>query len=488
MSLKEKTFSAGRWTATSGLVRMALQVVQTAILARLLVPADFGSMAIIGALLAVVSLFADLGLSRAIIYFPAITRDVLSSLFWLNLGIGFVLTVLFAMLSPAIAAIYHQTSLTSALVAASPIFVLSAFGQQFCILAEKDLRFAILARNEMLAAINGFLAALVLAILGGGIYALIGGSLLAAVTNSVLAWFTLSQAHRPRFHLRIGEALPLLRYGGYLVAENLANTLVRQADVLVGGAMASTAALGVYSMPRDLSLRVATVVNPILARVGFPVMARLQGDPVALRMIYLQTLRMTASANFPAYVVLGLFAPEIVAILYGPKWHGATIFLRIFAAWGLVRSVGSLVGNLLYAIGRVRLALGWNLILLVAFFPLLWAGTHIGGLEGLAWTMLGLQLAVFLPSWRYLVSPACGARLGEFAGAILPPFIVALVSGVVAWLAVIAIDRPFMRLLIGGCTGLVVYLALSLRFNRSWTDSMKTLLKWDYPSRTRPTS
>src|SRR4029078_5389053 len=119
------------------------------VLARLLLPADFGLMAIVGALLAVISLFADLGLSLALIHYEHIADDVLSSFYWLNLGMGLGLTLALAAIAPVLATIYSQPRLPDVLIAASPVFALSAVGQQFCVLAEKDLRFSTLATNEI---------------------------------------------------------------------------------------------------------------------------------------------------------------------------------------------------------------------------------------------------------------------------------------------------------------------------------------------------
>ncbi len=476
LSLKQKTFSAGRWTAASAFIRSALQVLQTVVLARLLLPADFGLMAIVGALLALISLFADLGVSRAIIHYEHISDEALSSLYWVNLGVGILLTLALAVGAPIFAMIYGKPELAPLLLVASPVFVLITLGQQFCVLAEKDLRFATLAGNELVASATGVVVALAVAFRGGGVYALVGAMLATATVGSLLAWWRLSRGHRPRLKLRMAETMPFLRYGAYLVGENFASTLARQADVFVGGAMANASMLGVYSLPRDLSLRLAMVVNPIITRVGFPVMSRLQGDIAALKSVYLQTLRMTASINFPAYVALGLFAPEIVAVLYGPRWHEASGYLRIFAAWGLIRSIGNPVGSLLFAVGHTRRTLCWTLIVLAVTGPLLWLGTRLGGLQGLAWTMLGLQLLLFVPSWLYLVRPACGASLAEFLSAIAIPLLLAMGGGATAYEVAIRLDHGTVRLLIGCSVGAVTYLLLSLWFNRAWTDAMRQLM------------
>jgi O-antigen/teichoic acid export membrane protein len=120
VSLKQRTFSAGRWTATSALVRSGLQILQTVVLARLLVPADFGLMAVTVSILAVLGLFTDLGLSRAIIHFEDISDDALASLYWLNLLMGVVLSLLFAAAPPLLGDIFGLAGLKSVLLATSP--------------------------------------------------------------------------------------------------------------------------------------------------------------------------------------------------------------------------------------------------------------------------------------------------------------------------------------------------------------------------------
>lgn len=477
MSLRARTFSAGRWTALSALLRALLQILQTVVLARLLTPADFGVMAIVGALLVVIGLFADFGISRALIYFEDVSPEARSSLFWLNLAFALALALGLAALAPVLATLYGEPALAPALLAASPLFVLIAAGQQFCVLAEKELRFAPLAVNEIAAALAGFVAALVLALRGAGVYALIGGSLVTAALVSLLAWLRLSTGLRPRFRLRLDEVRPYLRYGANLVGENVANTLLRQADVFVGGFVAPPAALGVYSVPRDLSFKLAAAVNPIITRVGFPVMARLQSDRVALRSVYMQTLRMTTSVNFPVYVALGVFAPDIVVLLYGPRWVEAGAFLRVFAGWGLLRSVGSPVGFLLFAVGKARLAYLWNVALLLLGTPLLVLGALAGGLPGLAWALLAMQVLLLLPAWRLLVRPACGVALGDYLRVLALPLTLAVLAGALAGLAAMPFASSLARLCAGGAVGTAAYAALSLWFNRTWTDAVRELLR-----------
>lgn len=468
MSLKQRTLSAGRWTAASTLLRTGLQLAQTAVLARLLAPADFGLMAVASALFAVINLFADLGLSRAIVRHDHIPTAAMSTLFWLNALTGLCLTGLVLGSAHWLAELYHEPELAQLLIAASPVFVITALGQQFCVLAEKELRFATLAKNETAAALLGFVAAIGIGLNGGGVMALVAGFLVTASVGTALAWTSLARGHLPTMHFRLAEARPYIRYGGYLLAENLVGTLVRQADVFVGGWMFRPSALGQYSLPRDLSLRIGMTVNPILTRVAFPVFARLQHDRAALQSFYLQTLRMTASVNFPIYTALGLFSEEIVSLIYGRGWTEAAHYLRIFALWGLLRSVGNPTGSLLYAIGHARSALAWNVTQLAIFPAVLYVSGRVGGLTGLAWGMLLLQCLIVVPMWRYLVYPACGVTLVEYAANLAPPLLAGLIAGSIAVLSTLSLEIGAWRLLVGCAFGAAAYLGASTIFNRQW--------------------
>lgn len=478
MNLRAASYSAGRWTATSAAYAMAAQLLQTVILARILFPSDFGLMAVTGAVVAAVLLLADMGMSRTLIHFDVMTPTALSTLYWLNLASSIVVGGALAMASPMISTAFGSPELTGVLLAACLLLPITAAGQQFKVLAEKDLRFSRLARIEILAATMGLVAAVSVGVGGGGVYALVAGLLVPAATSSVLSWAFLSNGHRPRFHFDLSEIRPQLKFGAYLVGDGMASTLNRQADVVVAGLALGPGNIGMFSVPRDLNLRVANLVNPIITRVGFPVMSRVQHDPTLVKSVYLQTLRMTTAVNFPLYVALGVFASEVVIVLYGPRWEEAATFLRILSAWGLIRSTGNPVGSLLYAVGRARAAFLWNLALLVAFPPVLWAGSLLAGLEGVAIAALLLQAAILAPMWRYLVKPYCGASFNEYLGTMVAPLVLSLASAGLALAAVTEIGQAHLRLGVGLLVGAASYAGLSLLFNKSWATTMMRLMRW----------
>lgn len=478
MTLRSSTFSASRWTTASTLATTGLQVVQTVVLAHILLPQAFGLMAVVGSVVAVVSLLVDLGLSQALIHYDNVSRDAQSSIYWLNIALALILMLILIVIAPLLGTIYHSSPLVPLLRWTSLVFPLAAAGQQIQALAAKALQFDRLAPVGVLSTACGLAVAVIVAVAGGGVYALVAGILGRAGAASLLAWIILPSAYRPTLHMRLREALPYLGFGGYSVGETIANEFHRNSDVFMGGLVVGPAAMGVYSVPRDLALKAGSILNGIVTRVGFPVMSKVKGEPERLRNIYLQTLRMTASVNFPLYVAIGLFANEIVNLLYGPRWHDAAMYLRILAAWGLVRSTGNPSGSLIYATGRTRRAFWWNICLLLTLPPLYWLAARAGGLLGLAGGVIALQILIVIPAWRWLVKPCCGASLREYLTQFGAPSLCALVAGCAAWLAAHGLPHGTLRLAVGCTLGGIVYLGLSWFLNRRWMLAMMELLRF----------
>ena len=485
MSIRKATFSATRWTTVASLSRVSVQLLQTALLARLLLPADFGLIAMAGVALGIAAMFADLGLSSALMHFSTPDHPTFSTLYWLNLGLGCFLALLFALLSWPLAYMYGHLELLPVFAWLALSFPLSALGQPFRVLAEKNLNFKPLAQNEIFSVVIGFSTAIVFALTGGGAFSLIAAMLVTTTANSILAWLRLSADLRPSLLFHPALAKPYIAFGLHRVGDGFWNTLQVQADIFFAGLVANPAAVALYSLPREQCLKVAnTVINPVITRVGLPVMTKVKNDQAALRFIYLKTLRMTASLNFPIYAALALFAEEAVAILLGDQWKDAAFYMRIFAIWGLIRSTGNPSGSLLYAVGMAKRAHIWNLLLFFGTVPLLWLAASLGGLPALTWTMLGWQAVVYLLAWRFLVQPACGMNFTTYNACMASPLVATVLASVFAWSSASAVPTS-LQLPIGAVVFSGVYLLFSWFHNRQWIEAMAELLHFSLPVRRR---
>lgn len=475
MNLKHKTFAAVRWTTAAAIARAVLQLGQIAVLARLLAPEDYGLMAMVSVVISFASFLSDFGINSAFIQRQSVSLEQRSSLFWFNFCVSAALAIVVIILSPILSLFFGDHRLTPLLMLAALSFVLAAPGLQVRIAAEKALQFRPVVLTEISAALLGFIVAVVSALAGFGVYSLIFGMLINILAQSILSWCLMSRGWRPMWRLKGIDIQPFLGFGSALVINNIINHVNASMDLLLGGRLLTVAALGLYSLPRNLVLQIQSMINPIITRVGFPLIAQVQTDIPAVRSIYLQTLNMTASINAPLYVGLAFFAPEVASLLFGAKWLPAVEGMRILAVWGGIRSTGNPVGSLLLGMGRADLSLKWNLTLLCIVPPALWTGSHFGTI-GLAWTLLSINSVIFLPSWFFLVRPLCHARLWDYITVTLMPFVLACVAIAPTYWITGQIQNALLRLTVAVTIAMILYFMASYTANRSWLKAMLFLI------------
>jgi O-antigen/teichoic acid export membrane protein len=433
-------------------------------------------MAVVVAIASFLQIFSDAGISNAIIHYQHLTEEQRSSLYWLNVGVSLAVALLLSVSAPWVAQWYREPVIKNLLMLAGLSLFVNSLGQQLRVKAQKDLRFDSLAKVELSAVICGFLVAVCSAgAFSEGVYALAWATLATSLASSCFAWLVLAGSWRPMWRLNVGEIRPFLKFGSYMVGNNLVNSFATQIDILIGTRLFGAHAMGAYTLSKNLTVNVQNVINPIVTQVGLPVMARAQEDEQRLRRIYMQTIRMTASVNFPIYLAIAFFANDVVAIMLGEKWRHAVPLLQVFAFWGLFRSIGNPVGSLLFAKGRADLAFKWNVVILFFIAPALWIGSCFG-LYSMAWTAAALMAALFIPGWYFLVRPLCGAGFAEYAAQVLIPFALAAASVISAVSVTEEFEARIVKLLAAGLLGTIVYLLLSLLFNRPWIEAIRELL------------
>lgn len=471
MTLAGKTYSAARWTTASTVARAVLQLLQLAVLARFLSPADYGLMAMVMVVLSYAGLFSDMGLSTAIVQRQQISHEERSSLYWLSVAVGGALMLITMAISPLAAMFFNEPRIIPLMILVATNFLVIAIGQQLRTDAEKSLNFSPVALIEIGAATVGFAVALLAAWLNWGVYALVFAAMASAWLTMVMSWLFLAQGWRPARRLHWREVRWFMRFGGGMVLNNLINHVNSTIDLILGGRMLGAGPLGLYSVPRNLMLQVQGMINPIFTRVGFPLIASIQHDKERVKQVYLKTMNLTASVNAPVYVAIALFAPEIVLLLFGANWTESAALMRILALWGLLRSFGNPAGSLLFGLGHVRLAAKWNASLLLIIPPAAGIGS-LWGAAGMAWSMAGLMAVLFIPGWAFLIKPTCGARLSEYFMQVAVPTTCSIVAGFFGLFAVSTIEHALARLLAGLLAALLVYLILSRFFNREFCDTV----------------
>lgn len=477
MSLKKQAISGVKWTTISTVLNNALQLLQLAILARFLNPKDFGLMAIVMIVVGFVSAFADLGISNAIIHRQIITKNELSSLYWLNVITGFVMFIITSAISPFISKIYGEPELTKLIILLSSTFIIQSFSQQFLMLLQKELRFKEIARIEIVNKLFSFIVSVYLAYLGYGVYSLVYGSLMASLVMSLQFLPIGLSEYRPTLRFKINEIKSFFSFGAYQMGERTVNYFNYQIDTILIGKLIGMEGLGIYNIAKQIVMKPAMVFNPIVARVTFPAMVRVQDDIPVLKNAYLKAIRYLSSINFPVYAFIFVFANEIVNILFGPKWQDAVIIIQILSIWAAWRSTGNPIGSLLLARGRADLGFWWNVVIFF-YVPLaVWIFSR-WGLIGIAVGLNIILATLVYPGWKILTNPLCGAGFWEYHKEILKPAGIAILGGLFGYLVSLGITiHPIFKTGVGGCAGFLFIIFMFNVFNKDFLETLMEVKK-----------
>lgn len=474
-TLKKKTFTSIRWVTVSMAIKGAIYFLQLAFLARLLNPIDFGLIAILLAIVSFSQIFIDFGVSSAILHYQKISDEQLSSLFWVNIIFGIFLALFIWIFSPSVADYYSEPKLEALLNLSAITLIISSAGQLLRTTAEKNLNFIVLSKIEIVSACVGFICTIGLAFLGYGVYSLVLGIMLTSIMLTSFLWILCSEGWRPIFKINFSSIQHFFKFGIYITLNNLINMINYQADIFIGGKMLGAEAIGQYNLSKEFSIGISRVINPIVTRVGTPMMSSIQEDALKIKNIYLKTLRMTSSVNFPVYIGCFVFSAEIVQIFFGDQWISSIPILQILSIWGLLRSTSNPVGGLLIAKGRADLSFKWNLSISIIYPIIVFFGCNFG-LLGLAISALLIMMITFVPAWYFLIRPLCGANIKEYLHQFSIPLLASLVSVSLGYILSLGVNEIIFKLIIGAACSSIIYLIISYFLNKLWISEIYTLL------------
>ena len=306
--LKGRSVRGGAVTLTSQAMKFVLQMGSTVVLARLLLPSDFGLIAMVTAVTGFVAMFKDAGLSMATVQREDITHDQVSTLFWINVALSVAVMLVVAALAPAIAAFYSEPRLLWVSLALAGTVLFGGFTVQHQALLRRQMRFKALAVVEVVSMTGGIAVAIAMALMEFGYWSLVGMVAGTAVVNAVLVWVLCDwRPGRPKRGCGVGQ---MVKFGGGLTGFNFLNYFTRNSDNVIVGFALGSGPLGVYSKAYNLLMLPIRQINAPVGSVMLPALSRLQDDPVRYRRAYLQALSAIAMVGMPLVVCVFVLADE----------------------------------------------------------------------------------------------------------------------------------------------------------------------------------
>jgi O-antigen/teichoic acid export membrane protein len=472
MDIKKKAITGVKWTTLSTVANFGSQLALVVILARFLSPSDFGLMAIITVVIEFSMYFVDVGISNAIIHKQEISEVQLSTIYFLNILTGTCVFIIVSLSASMIASFYNQPVLTHLLVVTSVVFIINPIGQVHKSLLQKTFNFKTLTNIELVSRLFAFLVSVVLAFRNAGVYALVG----MVVTNSIVSTLLLSMSGRklfkPQFVFRINEIKSLLKFGYFQMGERSLNYFAGQFDTILIGKILGSSPLGIYSMGKSLTQRPGQIILPIVTKVTFPYMARLQDDNESLKNAYLTTIKYLSSINFPIYLGMMILAKPIVLLMFGERWNDAIIIVKILAMFNIITSVFSPVGTLLLAKGRTDLGFYWNVGNALITPVCIYIGSS-WGIGGVAWSYLILYIIITVPFYRILIKNLLDITWWEYHRVILLPFAISVIASIIPFYLSIIIDNLIIQSVLVILSGSIFYALLTLKYNNSFFQALK---------------
>ena len=418
MSFKKQVASGVKWT-TIGTVVIALSaLLKISILTRFLDKEDFGLMAILTFIIGFMNLFNDMGLTSAILHKRNISKEEYGSLYWLNLFISAVIFSVLCLLATFVSSFYKQPELEILIPLLGLNLLFSGVGMMFKTIEQKNLLFREITIIEIIGAVFSLGCAVILAMNDFGIYSLVYSALLQFIINNLFYFVLGIKKYGLLFHFNFSDTRPFLKIGIYQVGGQAINYFNRDLDILIIGKMFSPELLGGYSLAKQLVTRPMQILNPIISKVAAPTLAKFQDNIQNLKRNYLKLINVIAALNIPVYILVIIFAPWIIELLYGSGFDDITSLVRILSIYMIIRSVSSPVGSLVIATGRTDLEFYWNICTILVTPLCIYIGAQFG-IVGAAAGITASILLLFIPSWKILINNITGVSFIEYSKAIL---------------------------------------------------------------------
>jgi O-antigen/teichoic acid export membrane protein len=451
-NLQARAASSVVWRLTTSIGQALLQFGSGVVLARILLPEEFGVVALATIVVSFATLVTDIGLGPAIVQRPDLTERHIRTAYTVSCLAGMGVAGIVLGLAHAASVLLGNVAVEPVLRILSLIFVFSGLGSVSSALLKRRLEFRKLAYVELgsyLVAYFGIGVPLALQEYGywSLVYAALGRTLLWATLALLFARASL----RPLIGL--AELRQMAGFGLGMLATDGVNWFALHGDYFMVGRILGAGSLALYTRAYQLMTLPLNYVVSSLSQVVFPAASAIQNDMGRLHRAYLKTLTLAGLTVSPIVAFLVVLAREVIVGLYGPNWQGVVYPFRVLAVFGMARAIYNVSASFVRAKGRVRPLLTSQVVYATAILIGAWLGATYWDLVGVA-LAVGISVVLMCILVVLTANAATGARLGEFLASQLPGLVLVLpVAGTALASKFILVHigfRPFIIVILSG--------------------------------------
>lgn len=446
-SVAKQTARGALWLAMASLGVQGLASISTIVVARFLVPEDYGTVAMAMVVVSLAGVFVTFGFNPAIVSGRMKDPDAIATGHWLICIAGLVLAGLCFATAPIAAYFFKNDGVVAVLAAASAMLAINAWGVVPRATMQAANRYNVIAIISVAGQLAASVSAIGLAMLHKGVWALIGPSLVVAVIGTIATM--ICSDFKPRAVFNWHRVKPYAAEGTHILGNSITNYIFDSSDQVVVGKFLGSQQLGSYTfsfglVSRSLDLFSRTVSTPLLSSLG-----QLKDDPARIDRAVVRTCIAIARMTFPVAAGGIVLASLILRALAGPKWAHTTSLVQIFFVLGALQSVAQISGPVWLALGRTRLVLWWGLIsntsVLGAFLFGALAG-HSARAVALSYTAYSLFILAPLCIWA--TKKWCQISLTGLGGGLLRVLRDVTVMAIVVMLSGWGLNRSHIPLIV----------------------------------------
>lgn len=373
------------WTTVSFVVVTIVYLLRISVLTRYLDKDAFGIVAIVLFILGFTSIFADLGVSSALLSQKNVSKKEYSSLYWGGLIISVILYFILIIVTPVFSYVYEYDGFNVLIPLMGLDLIVGSIGRQFAVFKQKEFKFKELALIKISSEILSLVVAVILAVNGYGIWSLVVSLLITSFLNSLLNFILGYKSHPLILYFNYKSTKHLYKIGFFQAGSQIFDYISSQIDILLLGKLLPMSDMGVYSIIKNLVLRVYSSLNQVITKVAVPYFAKLNIQSPEYKNNYLSVLFLVFIIN--AFFYFGIFvkSSDLLSILYGTDYAIYMNVLKTLTIWGLFSSIINCSASILViSSGRTDLGFKWTQIRLFLNPLFIFCGAYFGGILGVA--------------------------------------------------------------------------------------------------------
>ena len=439
--------------------RMSSQAVQfgiSVVLARLLLPADYGLVGMAAVFIGFSRMVSELGFGGAIVQKKDLTDDLLSSVFWTNLLTGLILWMIAWLAAPWVADFYETPAVAPILVASSFSLVLASPAAVPRALLYKSMQFKHMFALNWAGIVLGGMVSILAALQGLGVWSLVLGNLVTPLTVTIFAWRFCTW--RPKLVFTFNKLKDISQFSGYYLGFQVFRYLSGSLDYLIIGKFFTPTELGWYTLAFRLIDLPRIHLGAIVRSVMYPVFVAIQGDNKRTQVGLQKTYLAVSLLVFPALIGLAVIAPDFITLFYGAKWYPSAGLLQILVLAGMASAI-ELAPAILFARGKANWVFWVNvgkavLLLVLLLIGVSWNLTVVAAIV----SIYTLVTVIFLQVWT---NRLVGLSIRNFIRSLTPALIISLIMALAVWSAKATLPTqllsPWGILILQVTVGVVVY-------------------------------